>query len=69
MKYLFDKNKKDKILQGRKIVYVAENILGKQNGYIGNILNGKKTCGLRLANWITVKLDPDADIQDYFKEV
>lgn len=68
-KYIFNKERKQDILKGRTITYVADNILGKQNGYITNILNGKVNCNIRLANWIATKLDPGSTLQDYFKEV
>lgn len=69
-KYKFDKRRKSTILAGRTITYVSKNILGRQRGYVTNILNGKLTCSQTLAWWIATKLDKEATSElDYFTEV
>lgn len=69
-KYKFDKTKKNTILAGRSITYVSREILGRQKGYITNILNGKLACSKVLAYFIATKLDKEATSEnDYFTEV
>jgi len=69
-KYKFDKRRKSTILAGRTITYVSKYILGRQKGYITNILNGRQECSQTMAWWIATKLDQAATSEnDYFTEV
>ena len=63
--YQFKKEKKEKLLVGRKINALAPEI-GITREYLTYILNGQKSCSKVVAFCITKILDEDAEIQDYF---
>ena len=64
--YLFKKEFKNEILQGRTARYVANNIIDVHEFYLSNILNGKMGCSKRLAKDIVRCANKDAQISDYF---
>jgi len=62
----FKEVEKAKVLQGRTITYLAEKKLHISINYLTSILNGKKSCSIRLADNITKCISWDAKIEDYF---
>lgn len=63
-KLYFNKNKKQELLQGRTIRYLASEIDCSEI-HLTNILNGKTSCGKYLAKDI-LRLMPNATKEDYF---
>ena len=63
--YLFKTEKKKEFLGGIKINWLA-NQIGVTNGYLCQVLNGKKTCSVVLAYLLTTKLKPNEEIKEYF---
>ena len=64
--YIFKKEMKEKLLDGRTIKYLAEQKLHITSQYLTQILNNKKGCSIRLAEDIVKCLSNDASIEDYF---
>ena len=64
--WYFKEVEKAKILQGRTITYLAEKKLNITKEYLTSILNGKRSCSIRLANDIVHCLCWEAKITDYF---
>lgn len=66
--YLFNKVEKAKCLSGRTITYIAKQI-GRQVGYVTNILNGKIPCGKATALALCYTLCHSAELEDYFIKI
>ena len=64
--YLFNTEKKQDILKGRTIRYLADNIVACSEVHLGNILRGETTCSYLLAKNITECAEANAKIEDYF---
>lgn len=65
--YWFKEVERTKVLQGRTIKYLAENKLHVNQGYLSQILGGKRGCSIRLAQDITKCISWEAKISDYFE--
>lgn len=63
--YIFNKDKRDEILDGRKINYIAEKI-GITPQFLSQILNGKRTCSKTVAYCVVKCLDNEKEVEDYF---
>lgn len=63
--YIFKKEKRNEILNGRTTRYVAS-LLDVHEFYLGDILRGKRGCSLRLAKQIIKLVNDDIDILHYF---
>lgn len=66
--YLFNKVEKARVLSGRTITYIA-NKMGRQVGYITNILNGQLPCGEETAVKLCYALCHNAELDDYFIKI
>lgn len=64
MLWWFRTEKKDEVLRGRTIKYLAENVLYTTPGFITNVLNGKRSCSFALANHIVNACN--GKLEDYF---
>ena len=64
--YFFKEVEKAQILQGRTVRYLAQKKLHITDGYLSQILNGKKGCSIRLAQNITNCICISAKMEDYF---
>lgn len=64
--YWFNKEMKEKLLKGRKIKYMAENIFFVSPEYLISVLNGKRGCSIRLAKDIRDNIDREAEIGKFF---
>lgn len=64
--YIFNKQEKTKILNGRTITYVA-NKIGITNAFLTSVLNGKRGCSKTVAYCIVKCLCQNAEIEDYFE--
>lgn len=67
--YYFKETEKEKVLQGRTLVYLANNVLHMNVSYLSTILAGKRSCSIRLAEDITKCASPIARLEDYFVKV
>ena len=66
--YRFMTEKKDELLQGRKISYIANKILKCNYNYFAQVLRGEIGCSFRLAkDIIALSNNSDAKIEDYFE--
>lgn len=63
--YIFDVDKKEQLLEGRKINYVAEKI-GITNSFLVSVLNGNKHCTKPIAYCIVKCLQSDMEVEDFF---
>lgn len=66
--YLFKKEKKTELMNGKKIKVVAEEI-GITKEFLSRILGRKKKCSKLVAYCIVKRLNEDAEIYDYFDYV
>lgn len=66
--YYFKEIDKAKILQGRTIRYLAKEKLHITEGYLSQILKGRRGCSIRLANDIARCICLEAKISDYFEK-
>ena len=64
--YIFKKEMKGALLQGRTIRYLANNVLDMSSIYLTLILNGKQGCSKRMAKAITECGGLQAVLEDYF---
>ena len=64
--YYFKSEKKDELLEGRKMKYVADNMVFLNNNYLTVILQGRRGCSYRAAYNITNALGKNVD--DFFYE-
>lgn len=67
MKYKFKQEEKEKVLQGRTITYLANNMVHVSKEYLINILNGKIHCSKIIANRIIECINENAKLEDYFE--
>lgn len=65
MLWWFKTEKKEEILQGRTIKYLAEKILFSTPAYITDVLNGRRSCSYALANHMVRCINKE-DINEYF---
>lgn len=63
--YLFRVELKDQLLDGRKIIYVA-NKIGITRSYLNQILNCERETTKLTAYCLVKACDKDAEIDDYF---
>ena len=63
--YLFKKDEKTNLLNGRTITYVASEI-GITKEFLTSILNGKRACSRLVAYCVVKSLHSDAEIEDFF---
>lgn len=68
-KYLFKKEKKEDLLQGRSITFVAKNRVGISQQYLTNILNGKLHCSYIIAKKIANSYSVNTKLEDYFEVI
>ena len=66
--YSFIKEKKDELLDGRIITYVA-NKIGITREYLSMILLNKRTCSKMTAYCIVKACNSEAEITNYFKKI
>lgn len=66
MKYTFKQEKKEQVLQGRTIKYLAKNEIDISKEYLTNILNGKTHCSKAIANRIIECIGKELKTEDYF---
>ena len=64
--WIFKEEKKEDVLQGRTITYLAEKKLFITTAYLCVILNGSRGCSTRLAQSILNCAFDNAKIEDYF---
>lgn len=64
--YIFKKEMKEALLQGRTIKYLANNVLDMSSIYLTLILNGKQGCSKRMAKAIIECGGLQAVLEDYF---
>lgn len=67
MAYWFNEKEIAKVLQGRRMNYLAAEILFCSYTYLTEILNGKKSCSRRMAKDIVACVSNDAKIEDFFE--
>jgi hypothetical protein len=67
MTYWFNEKEVAKVLQGRRMNYLATEILFCSYTYLTEILNGKKGCSRRMAKDIVACVSNDAKIEDFFE--
>ena len=63
--YIFKKELKEQILDGKTITWVAKTI-GVTVAFLVAVLNGNRTCSSPVAYCIVKCLDSEAEIEDYF---
>ena len=63
--YLFKIKKKKEFLGGIKINWLASQV-GVSDSYLCQVLKGKRTCSLVLANLLMTKLKPNEEVEAYF---
>lgn len=63
--YLFNNEKKKEFLGGIKINWLASQV-GVSDSYLCQVLKGKRTCSLVLANLLITKLKPNEEVEEYF---
>lgn len=63
--YLFKIKKKKEFLGGIKINWLASQV-GVSDSYLCQVLKGKRTCSLVLANLLMTKLKPNEEFEEYF---
>lgn len=61
----FEKDKKEELLKGRTITYIA-NEVGISKEFLTSILNGKRNCSKLVAYSIVKACNSDSEISDYF---
>lgn len=66
--YYFKKEKKDEILQGRTITYVANNFLYRTKSFVSAVLSGKRGCSYKSARDIVNIVGTHLDLNNYFYE-
>lgn len=66
--YLFNKDMKNELLQGMKIVFIANKLEISPNG-LRNVLNGKRRCS-KMYSWALISLLGYGfdDIEKYFRK-
>lgn len=64
--YIFKESEKKKVLQGRTLKYLCEEKLYVTQGYLSQVLSGKRGCSIRFAQDIVECISSDAKIEDYF---
>ena len=64
--YYFKEVEKAKVLQGRTIRYLATQKLHITEGYLSQILKGKRGCSIRTAHDIAKCICLSANLSDYF---
>jgi len=65
---IFKKEKKEELLQGRTIRYLAKNKVACTEVHLINVLNGKTPCSYLLAKNILEAVDNTSQIEDFFTE-
>ena len=65
--YVFKKELKDKVLEGRTIIFLL-NLIDINYSYLSRILNGKIHCSLKTAKLITKAINENANVNDYFTQ-
>lgn len=63
----FKKEKKEELLAGRTVKYVAENVTHCTPMYLGRVLNGKDTCSYTMAKILTEIDATNKEINYYFE--
>lgn len=63
--YLFKTENKKEFLGGIKINWLASQV-GVSDSYLCQVLKGKRTCSLVLANLLMTKLKPSEEVEKYF---
>lgn len=66
--YIFIAEKKQEVLSGRTITYLAKNRFQVTPEYLTQVLNGTRGCSKPLAFNIAKYVSEDATIEDYFKK-
>ncbi len=66
--YKFKQEKYDELLNGRKILWLSEEI-GYSIQMLSYILNNKKDCRKMVAYAIVKALHPESEIEDYFEYI
>ena len=61
--YRFITEKKEDLLNGHKIMYVAEQV-GMSKSYLSNILNGRINCSKKLA--LAICQFKDVELEEFF---
>ncbi len=64
--FIFKKEFREEVLQGRSIKYLSNKILNITPVYLSNILNGKIGCSKRLAIQILKCVTDNEDLENYF---
>lgn len=66
--YNFMVDKYDKMLDGRSIQWLADNI-GYSRVFVSDILNGKRSCRKAIGIAIVKTLNKDYVLEDFFEQV
>lgn len=64
--YIFKKELRDEVLQGRSIRYMSQKLLNITPVYLSNVLNGKIGCSKRLAIQIVNCVTDNENLENYF---
>jgi plasmid maintenance system antidote protein VapI len=66
--YIFKQELKKELLNGMTIRYIA-NTIGVTEGYISQVLNGKKECSKLVAYCLCKIFNYDLEVEDCFERV
>lgn len=64
--WFFRKEYKERVLQGRTIIYMAKKKIFTVRPYLTDILNGKVGCSERMARSIVTCINEFEKVEDYF---
>lgn len=67
-KYLFKQNFRTNLLRDDLIKDKAK-LFGMTPKYLGDVLAGRSSCSRKVAILMTVNINPNAEVEDFFTEV
>lgn len=66
--YIFKKELKDELLDGRSVIYVAKKI-GISRVWLYKVINAETKTSKAIAYYLVKACNPEAEIKDYFDRV